>query len=204
MQFVDAGEDGELGTDDDVITGDLDGVVDGVIETSWYVDPFYADKSMVLMAAAVLHAVHLALSRRARRQMAAFVPCRDDWYELKGRIAFLVGRREAPPPVPAVGYPEKAEYLAVIWGTAIMAITGFMLWFDDAMLRWAPKWLLDVATVIHLYEAILASLAILVWHFYFVLLDPVVYPMDPAWLTGRSAARRFAERLEGARERRRR
>ena len=55
VQFVDAGEDGELGTDDDVITGDLDGVVNGVIETSWYVDPFYGDKSMVLMAAAFVH-----------------------------------------------------------------------------------------------------------------------------------------------------
>ena len=37
---------------------------------------------------------------------------------------------------------------------------------------------------IHFYEAMLASLAILVWHFYMVIFDPVVYPMDLSWLTG--------------------
>ena len=158
--------------------------------------------ALALMAAAAIHVAHLVASRRARRDIAAFVPGRSDWRELKARVGFLVGLRASPPPSASVGYPEKAEYLAVIWGTVIMAISGFMLWLDDAMLRWLPKWVLDVATVVHLYEAILASLAILVWHFYFVLLDPVVYPMDPAWITGRSASRRHAEHLEGLRNRR--
>jgi cytochrome b subunit of formate dehydrogenase len=155
--------------------------------------------ALVMCASALLHVAHLTASRRARRDIAAFIPARHDWRELKERLAFLVGQSKTPPPAPSVGYPEKMEYLAVIWGTLLMALTGFMLWFDDEMLRWFPKWLTDVATVIHLYEAILASLAILVWHFYFVIFDPLVYPMDPAWLTGRSASRRLAERLEGRR-----
>ncbi len=153
--------------------------------------------ALVMVAAAVLHVVHLTASRSARHAIGAFVPNREDLTELWERLSFLLGRRKIPPPAPWVGYAEKLEYLAVIWGTVLMAVTGFMLWFDDPMLRLLPKWALDVATVIHLYEAILASLAILVWHFYFVLLDPLVYPMDPAWITGRSASRRLAERLEG-------
>jgi hypothetical protein len=52
----------------------------------------------------------------------------------------------------------------------------------------------DVATVIHFYEGVLASLAILVWHFYFVIFDPLVYPMDTAWWTGRSVPGRAQER----------
>jgi hypothetical protein len=75
-----------------------------------------------------------------------------------------------------------------------MAATGFILWFENLALAWLPKWATDVATVIHFYEAILASLAIVVWHFYLVIFDPVVYPMDPAWLTGRSSPGRGAER----------
>ncbi len=62
------------------------------------------------------------------------------------------------------------------------------------MLRWLPSWVTDLATVIHFYEAVLATLAIVVWHFYFVIFDPVVYPMDPAWLGGRSAPGRERER----------
>ena len=46
----------------------------------------------------------------------------------------------------------------------------------------------------HLYEAILASLAILVWHLYAVIFDPMVYPMDTAWLTGKSVPAREEER----------
>ncbi len=52
--------------------------------------------------------------------------------------------------------------------------------------------------MIHFYEAVLATLAIVVWHFYFVLFDPVVYPMDTAWLTGREAPGRAAEREPAA------
>jgi len=43
---------------------------------------------------------------------------------------------------------------------------------------------LDVATSVHFFEALLATLAIIVWHFYTVIFDPDVYPMDTAWLTG--------------------
>ena len=45
---------------------------------------------------------------------------------------------------------------------------------------------MDVATAIHLYEAILATLAVLVWHFYFVIFDPEVYPLNTALVTGYS------------------
>ena len=47
----------------------------------------------------------------------------------------------------------------------------------------------------HFYEAVLATLAILVWHLYFVIFDPAVYPMDWTWWTGRSPAHRVYERL---------
>ena len=86
------------------------------------------------------------------------------------------------------------EYLAEVWGTVLMAVTGFLLWFETLTLRWLPSWTLDLATVVHFYEAVLATLAILVWHFYAVIFDPLVYPMDSAWLTGRSAPGRDAER----------
>lgn len=151
--------------------------------------------AIVMLAAAAYHVAHLASSRRARACARALArPGWADLHELRERLAFFLGRRARPPMAPWVGYPEKMEYLAVIWGTVVMAVTGFLLWFENVALEWLPKWATDVATVIHYYEAILASLAILVWHFYLVMFDPVVYPMDTAWLTGRSAPGRNAER----------
>jgi len=66
-----------------------------------------------------------------------------------------------------------------------MAGTGFALWFETAALRFLPLWALDVATYIHFYEALLATLAIAVWHFYFVIFNPDVYPVNWTLITGK-------------------
>ena len=66
-----------------------------------------------------------------------------------------------------------------------MACTGLMAWFQVMVTRFLPGWWIDVALTIHLYEAILATLAILVWHLYQVMFDPDVYPMNWAWWNGR-------------------
>ncbi|MEO8501567.1 MAG: hypothetical protein ABI565_11680, partial [Vicinamibacteria bacterium] len=51
-----------------------------------------------------------------------------------------------------------------------------------------PKWVSDAATALHFYEAVLATGSIVIWHFYTVIFDPEVYPMDLAWLTGKVSA----------------
>jgi cytochrome b subunit of formate dehydrogenase len=77
------------------------------------------------------------------------------------------------------------EYWAFLWGSVVMAVSGLLLWFNTFTLRNFPTWVSDAATAVHYYEAILATLAIVVWHFYMVIFDPEVYPMDVAWLTGK-------------------
>jgi hypothetical protein len=56
-----------------------------------------------------------------------------------------------------------------------------------------PRWWLDVATAIHFYEAILATLAIIVWHFYQIFVDPDVYPMNWAWWDGKVSEHHYRE-----------
>ena len=86
-------------------------------------------------------------------------------------------------------YVEKAEYWALIWGSAVMVVTGLLLWFDNWFIQFLPKGVLDVALVIHYWEAWLATLAILVWHLYSTVFNPKVYPMNPS-LAQRQDARR--------------
>ena len=66
-----------------------------------------------------------------------------------------------------------------------MIATGFILWFEETAMRFIPKWGVDVADLVHLFEAILASLAVIVWHFYHVHIKPEVSPMNMAWITGK-------------------
>ena len=65
-----------------------------------------------------------------------------------------------------------------------MGVTGFILWFDNYFLGLIGKLAWDVARTIHFFEAILAALSIVVWHFYFVIFNPDIYPMNLAWLKG--------------------
>jgi len=80
------------------------------------------------------------------------------------------------------------EYWAFLWGTVVMTVTGSLLWFNNFTLRHFPKWISDAATAVHYYEALLATFSILIWHFYMVIFDPLVYPMDTAWLNGKASA----------------
>jgi len=74
-----------------------------------------------------------------------------------------------------------------------MAGTGIMLWARVLVGDLLPRWWLDVATAIHLYEAILATLAIVVWHLYQVFFDPDVYPMNWAWWDGKMSVEHYRE-----------
>jgi cytochrome b subunit of formate dehydrogenase len=149
-----------------------------------------------LIAACFFHFAHLAVSARARRQIAALLPRPADFTEFFHRLGYNLGRRHEPPPAARIGYVEKVEYWAALWGTLITAITGLILWFENFTLTWLPGWVPEAATVLHFLEAILATLAIVVWHFYFVIFDPAVYPMDMAWLTGKPPFTRAEERDE--------
>jgi cytochrome b subunit of formate dehydrogenase len=149
-----------------------------------------------LIGACLFHFAHLAVSARARRQIATLLPGTADFKEFVHRVAYNLGRRAEPPAPVRVGYVEKVEYWAALWGTAITAITGLLLWFENLTLTWLPGWVPEAATVLHFLEAILATLAIAVWHFYFVIFDPAVYPMDTAWLTGKPPFSRAEERGE--------
>lgn len=84
----------------------------------------------------------------------------------------------------ASGYIEKSEYWALVWGTSIMAATGFIMWFDNFFLGLVTKLGYDIALTIHYYEAWLATLAILVWHIYFVIFNPDSYPINLAFWKG--------------------
>jgi formate dehydrogenase gamma subunit len=140
--------------------------------------------AVAMIAACVLHLFYLP-TRRGRRFLIDMLPRVSDIREATQNIGYLLGLRAEPPRYDRFSYIEKAEYWALVWGSVIMTATGFALWFETDALKLLPLLVLDVATLIHYYEAWLAALAILVWHFYFVIFNPDVYPMNWTWLTGK-------------------
>ena len=141
---------------------------------------------VVLIVLAIVHVLSLPADRNLRRHWRSLLLTRRDMAEALASFSYNLGILKKRPAVSAHSYIEKGEYWAVVWGVAIMGSTGILLWAHTYILAWLPGIVLNVCGAIHFYEAVLASLAIVVWHFYRVIFDPDVYPVDPSWLTGRS------------------
>jgi cytochrome b subunit of formate dehydrogenase len=173
---------------------------------AWWVVPFIRSGTLfalrgtihriaavVLIGSLLFHFIHLLRSRRDRVILHKLLPSLADLRDLASILRYNLGLSGERPTFAKFNYVEKLEYWAFIWGMGVMTISGLMLWFINITLRYLPKWTADAATAVHFYEALLATFSILIWHFYFVIFDPDVYPMDRAWLTGKVPAEHLRE-----------
>ena len=149
--------------------------------------------AVVLMGVSFYHLFDIAFSRQGRKLLRDLLPTLDDVRGAWQNVAYYLGLTPSKPDFPRFNYAEKAEYWALVWGMIVMAVTGVMLWAKVFVGNHMARWWLDIATAIHLYEAILATLAIVVWHFYQVFLDPDVYPMNWAWWDGKMTLHHYRE-----------
>jgi cytochrome b subunit of formate dehydrogenase len=140
--------------------------------------------AVIMVAVSVYHVFYIIFNRRGRQLVKDLWFKRQDITDLLNAFKYYIGKTKTRPKYGRFSYIEKAEYWAVVWGTIVMGGTGGVLWFENTFLPVISNSGMDLATAIHFYEAILASLAIFVWHFYFVIYNPDVYPMNKAWYRG--------------------
>jgi cytochrome b subunit of formate dehydrogenase len=81
-------------------------------------------------------------------------------------------------------YWEKFDFMAVFWGVAVIGGTGLTLWFPEQFTLVIPGYWINIATIIHSDEALLASGFIFTIHFFNTHLRPEKFPMDPVIFTG--------------------
>ncbi len=149
--------------------------------------------AVVLIGAGVYHIFYLALTRDGHRLARDLRPTLRDSTDVVSNLRYYLGLSSQRPAFSRFNYAEKAEYWALVWGLIVMALTGTMLWAKVWVGNLLPRWWLDIATAIHFYEAVLATLAIVVWHFYQVFFDPDIYPMNWAWWDGKMSFRHYSE-----------
>jgi len=140
----------------------------------------------VFIGVSVTHLVSLIVNRKLREHWKEMLPNTNDPREALSNFAYNLGLGDKPPGRSAHSYIEKAEYWAVVWGAIVMIASGTLLWANNLAMKLLPKAWLDISTSVHFYEALLATLAIVVWHFYSIIFDPDVYPLNTAFLTGKS------------------
>jgi len=146
---------------------------------------------VALIAAGVYHVFYLIAAREGRKLVWDLAPQPKDAFDAFGTMRYYLGLSKVKPQFGRFNYAEKAEYWALVWGTALMGVSGVMLWGKVWVGNLLARWWVDVATTVHFYEAILATLAIVVWHFYQVFFDPDVYPMNWAWWDGKMPVEQY-------------
>ena len=165
---------------------------------AWWVVPIQAISPSVFEVRSLLHRIaggamiiaslyhlwYVLFVPRGKQLLRDLLPAWRDLTDPFRFIGFNLGIRKEKPRFGRFSYIEKAEYWALVWGTMIMGLTGVVLWFENTFLGLFGKLWWDVGLAVHYYEAWLATLAIIVWHLYFVIANPDVYPMNLAWWKG--------------------
>ncbi|GAB4327595.1 MAG: cytochrome c3 family protein [Calditrichia bacterium] len=145
--------------------------------------------AVVMVAISLYHIYFIMFTERGRYLFKQILPNWRDLTEISQTVKYYLGISREKPAYDEFDYTEKAEYWALVWGNIIMGITGIILWFPTLISSFAPAWVIRVAELIHFYEAILATLAIIIFHLFFVIVHPEQYPMNLSWLTGKMSLR---------------
>ncbi len=135
---------------------------------------------VIMILVSLYHVFYLLFKPAGRRWLVDMLPKFKDLHVMIGTMLYYVRVKEKPPEYDRFYYKQKLEYGALIAGATLMSLTGLLLWTEE---MW-PKFVLDIAAIVHGMEAILACLAIMVWHMYEVHLKPRKFPIDNMWLTG--------------------
>jgi formate dehydrogenase gamma subunit len=122
----------------------------------------------VLMLVTVYHLIAVAERVLVRRVALSMLPRYRDLVDALKAVRYNLGLAGERPRMDRFTWEEKLEYWSLIWGTIVMIATGFMLWNPVATARFLPGQWIPAAQVVHGGEALLAILAVLVWHFYSV------------------------------------
>lgn len=142
--------------------------------------------AVVFIALFVYHLLAILLTKRGRYEIKELLPSLTDFSDFFHMLKYFIGLEKERPKFGRFTYGEKAEYWALIWGSIIMIVTGSLLWATTQTIGMFTKLGFDIAKVIHGYEAILATLALIVWHLYNVHLNPEDFPFkNLIWLNGK-------------------
>ena len=137
----------------------------------------------LLIAICLWHTLYLIV-RRGQRMSTAVLPGKQDLLDVRDELLWLIGKKEEQPQYGRYSWIEKFEYWAMAWGSIVMVATGLILWFPVTAAKVVDGIGIELATVVHGYEALLAALSIAIWHMYHVHLRADVWPMNRMWLTG--------------------
>ncbi len=149
--------------------------------------------AFALTALGIYHLFWILFTRSGRRELYYLLPRWKDFQDFFQNIAFLLGFRDDPPKFDRYSYIEKFDYWAVYWGMVIMISSGIVYALFPWTSKFVPLYMFQIAREMHSDEAMLATLAIVIWHWYNAHFNPRFFPFNPTIFTGKITRERMEE-----------
>lgn len=162
----------------------------GNIETVRFLHRFFA---IVFMLEAVYHFAYVGYVLLIKKGAPTMLPTWKDAGDAFQSFKYFLGLAPRPPKFDRYDFRQKFEYWGLVWGGLIMIITGLILWFPVEVTQFVPGILVPAAKAAHGWEAVLALLTIVTWHFYNAHLNPHALPFDESIFTGKISEERMME-----------
>jgi cytochrome b subunit of formate dehydrogenase len=122
--------------------------------------------AIMTMLGSIYHVLSISYKIFVEGKRASMLLTKKDALDVRDWVLYNLGLRKEHPRLPHYNFGEKAEYLALVWGTLLMGATGFMMWNPITTASWFPGAWIPAARAAHGAEAILAVLSIATWHTY--------------------------------------
>jgi cytochrome b subunit of formate dehydrogenase/mono/diheme cytochrome c family protein len=120
----------------------------------------------VMMLGTIYHILIVGYKIFVERRRMTMLPVFQDAKDALGAFVYNLGFRKSRPQMGRYTFEEKAEYWAFVWGAVVMGFTGFLMWNPVTTAKFLPGEFIPAAKAAHGGEALLAVLAIIVWHMY--------------------------------------
>ncbi|MBZ5535956.1 MAG: cytochrome b/b6 domain-containing protein [Acidobacteriia bacterium] len=141
----------------------------------------------------VYHLWYCMAFEEGRRNFGLLLPSPRDLKNFLQQMGYYLGLKKDRPLFDRFSYIEKFDYWAVYWGMVVMITSGYILWFMETAINQFGKVAYDIAREAHSDEGLLATLAIIIWHFYNVHFNPKKFPGSLTWWHGRIPIEEFRE-----------
>ncbi|MFH1278306.1 MAG: cytochrome b/b6 domain-containing protein [Candidatus Eisenbacteria bacterium] len=138
----------------------------------------------LMAAASFYHIYWIVFTRDGWRNFVALAPRLQDVKDFIRMVKVLAGKTTERPRFARFNFIEKFDYWAVYWGVIIMLGTGTLMTFNTYFMNGLGPYSMEIAKLIHSDEALLASLALLIWHMYWAHFNPEKFPMNRTFLSG--------------------
>ena len=126
--------------------------------------------AVLFILESVYHLAQVLITWFVKRERGAMWPQRKDLRDFVQMVKYNLGRATKRPDGDRFNFEEKIEYWALLWGAAVMILTGLIQWFPIQVTLMLPGDVIPVSRAVHGWEAVLAALSVLIWHLYHTVL----------------------------------